>query len=34
MCIHNTLRGHSKLEIGEGKRPLDVRGEGVQRLGC
>ena len=34
MCILTTLRGDSKLEMIEGKRPLDVRGGGVQRLGC
>ena len=30
MCILNTLRGDSKLEMGNGKRPLDIRGGGVK----
>ena len=33
MCILNTLRGGSKLEMDDGKRPLDVRGGGDQRPG-
>ena len=33
MCILNTLRGGSKLEMDDGKRPLDVRGAGDQRPG-
>ena len=28
MYVLNTLRGDSKLEMGNGKRPLDVRGGG------
>ena len=34
MCVLNALRGDSKLEMGDGKRPLDVRGGGDQRPGC
>ena len=32
MYVLNTLRGDSKLEMGNGKRPLDVRGGGGQSL--
>ena len=34
MCVLNALRGDSKLEMGDGKRRLDVRGGGVERPGC
>ena len=34
MYILNTLRGESKLDVGDGKRPLDVRNEDGQRTGC
>ena len=32
-CILNAWTGDSKLEMGDGKRPLDVRGGGGQRPG-
>ena len=31
MCVLNALRCDSKLEMGDGKRPLNVRGS---RRGC
>ena len=34
MCILNTLRGDSKLEMGDGKCPLDIRGGGGQKPEC
>ena len=34
MCIFNALRGDPKLEMGDEKRPLDVRGGGSQGPGC
>ena len=34
MCVFNALRGDPKLEMGDGKRLLDVRGGGGQRPGC
>ena len=34
MCILSALRGDSKLEVGDGKRSLDVRGGGGQSAGC
>ena len=34
MCALNALRGNSKLEMGDGKRPFDVRGREGQRPGC
>ena len=34
MCRLNTLRDDSKLEMGDGKCSLDVRGGGGQRPGC
>ena len=34
MCVLNALSGDSKLEMGNGKRPLDVRRGRVQRPGC
>ena len=34
MCVLNALRGESKLEMGDRKRPLDVRGGVGQRSGC
>ena len=34
MCVLNALRGDSKLEMVDGKRPLAVRGGGGQRSGC
>ena len=34
MCVLNALRGNSKLEMDDGKRPLDVRGGEGQRPGC
>ena len=33
-CVLNALRGDSKLEMGDVKCPLDVRGGGTQRPGC
>ena len=32
MCVLNALRGESKLEMGDRKRPLDVRGGGIKGL--
>ena len=34
MCILNALSNDSKLEMGDGKRPLDVRGRVGQRPEC
>ena len=34
MCLLNALRGDSKLEMGDGKCPLNVRNGSGKRPGC